>query len=205
MSMVGTVIRCQKCKCAGHNRASCGKRSGTATPTATPSATPSAEHSAAGPSAPVPSAPLAQSTPMSTNPISNNSKRKLSCNTDSRNSIGTVRTSKKVTLSCQEFSHDINVCNISILCVCLQAKTLGLVHTKAKTRVSTTSAGTTSLNLHARTPNSAATSSVTISIKAGSASAQCSAQEPVKKQQSQNASTSKLPMLLLPPWDFAKL
>ncbi|KAG2642101.1 hypothetical protein PVAP13_2KG263558 [Panicum virgatum] len=85
------------------------------------------------------------------------------------------------------------------------AKTLGLVHTKAKARVSTTPAGTTSVNLHARTPNSAATSSVTISIKAGSASAQCSAQEPVKKQQCQNASTSKLPMLLLPPWDSAKL
>ncbi|KAG2594044.1 hypothetical protein PVAP13_5NG615700, partial [Panicum virgatum] len=107
-------------------------------------------------------------------------KRNLSCHTSSQNSIRTVRTTKK-------------------------AKILGLVHTMAKARVTTTSAGNASVNLHARAPNSAATSSVTISIKAGSASAQCSAQEPTKKKQHQKESTSRLPMLLMAPWDSAKL
>nr|CAB3465593.1 unnamed protein product [Digitaria exilis] len=83
-------------------------------------------------------------------------------------------------------------------------KTLGLVHSKAKARVSTGSTGTSTINMNAGS-SSAAASSVTIHIKAGLASAQCSAQEPPKKKQEQPKPTTNLPMLLLPPWDSAKL
>jgi hypothetical protein len=89
----------------------------------------------------------------------------------------------------------------------LQAKTLGLVQTKAKARVNTTSSGTATIDMHAHTPNSIATSSVRINIRSGSASDHCSAQSPPKKkkQNPQDKSNASMPMLLLPPWDSTKL
>lgn len=87
----------------------------------------------------------------------------------------------------------------------MQAKvTKRMVHTKATARVETTPTGEATINMKATVPRTSATSSVSISIKSGTVSAQCSAHEPAKNKKENPPNTPK-PVLLLPPWDSAML
>jgi len=73
------------------------------------------------------------------------------------------------------------------------------VHSRAKARVQTGPSGSATIKMNA---HGSAPSSVIVQVSAGSApgsaAAQCSTQEPANKKQVQK-------MLLLPPWDSAKL
>jgi len=96
MSRVGTVIRCAKCKCTGHNRSSCDKRSATA-----PSGGAASGSATRGMSGTVPSAPPgAHSVPSYANDAFNrvptSSKRKLSQTIGSQDSVGTTTANAKV-------------------------------------------------------------------------------------------------------------
>ena len=79
------------------------------------------------------------------------------------------------------------------------------MHSRAKSRVQTGPSGSTTIKMHAHAPKSTTTSSVSVQVRAGSAPAQCSTQEPANKKQVQKKLTTPGPMLLLPPWDSAKL
>jgi len=96
MFRVGTVIRCAKCKCTGHNSSSCDKRSATA-----PSGGAASGSATRGMSGTVPSAPPgAHSIPGHANAASNqvptSSKRKLSQTIGSQDSVGTTTANAKV-------------------------------------------------------------------------------------------------------------
>ena len=106
-----------------------------------------------------------------------------------------------------QLESELNVTVLIVLgCVCAlgtQGQQAGkLPHLKMSTHVPS---GSATMQLTAHAPNSAATSTVTINVRSGSASATCSAHEPPKKKQVRKRATTPGPMLLLPPWDTAKL
>ena len=76
-----------------------------------------------------------------------------------------------------------------------------MIKTSANVRVSTVTGGSATINLVANIPRSEATSSATIKITSGSATAHVSASAPKGRK----PATKLGPMLLLPPWDSAKL
>ena len=97
-----------------------------------------------------------------------------------------------------------NIYIIHLFIYTLQAKSLGFVHSRAKARVQTSASGSATMQLTAHAPGSTAQSTVTINVRSGSASAQCSTHEPTKKKQVKKRATAPGPMLL-PPWNSAKL
>ncbi|CAN6171229.1 unnamed protein product [Urochloa humidicola] len=83
---------------------------------------------------------------------------------------------------------------------------LKTIKTVATARVTTEPGGSASVNLVADVPRSGATSRATINITSGKVSAQVSASAPpVKKSKPVPPKPGPRPMLLLPPWDSAKL
>lgn len=87
----------------------------------------------------------------------------------------------------------------------IQSENTAIARSSAKARVQTTDAGSATVNLVAHLPSSQASSSVTINITSGKASAQVSATEPVKKKKPSPRKSHAGPVLLLPPWDSARL
>lgn len=83
-------------------------------------------------------------------------------------------------------------------------KTIKIV---ATTRVTTEPGGSASVNLVANAPRSGATARATINITSGKVSAQVSASSTptVKKSNQVPPKPGPRSMLLLPPWDSAKL
>jgi hypothetical protein len=79
-----------------------------------------------------------------------------------------------------------------------------MIKTSANVRVSTVTGGSATVNVVANLPRSEATSSATIKITSGSATAHVSASAPNRGPAKQGPAKQG-PMLLLPPWDSAKL
>lgn len=80
-----------------------------------------------------------------------------------------------------------------------------MVMTSTKARVETIPGGTATIKMKAHVPNSQAGSSVTINIKSGKGVAQVSACEPPNKKTKQCSGKLVMPIMVLPPWDSAKL
>ena len=104
VSRVGSVMRCGKCKCTGHNRASYDRRSGKNQSAGAASDFFSSGNFGAAPSraptlapAPAPSVPAAAPSPTpSTRKASISTKRKISVTIGSQDSTGTTGSMSKV-------------------------------------------------------------------------------------------------------------
>ena len=100
VSRVGSVMRCGKCKCTGHNSASCDKRSGKNQSAGAASDNFSSGNFGAAPSpapAPTSSVPAAAPSPTpSTHEASISTKRKLSVTIGSQDSTRTTGSMSKV-------------------------------------------------------------------------------------------------------------
>ena len=100
VSRVGSVMRCGKCKCTGHNRASYDRRSGKNQSAGAASDNFSSGNFGAAPSpapAPTSSVPAAAPSPTpSTHEASISTKRKLSVTIGSQDSTGTTGSMSKV-------------------------------------------------------------------------------------------------------------
>ena len=100
VSRVGSVMRCGKCKCTGHNSASCDKRSGKNQSAGAASDNFSSGNFGAAPSpapAPTSSVPAAAPSPTpSTHKASISTKRKISVTIGSQDSTGTTGSMSKV-------------------------------------------------------------------------------------------------------------
>ncbi|KAJ1291413.1 hypothetical protein BS78_02G313400 [Paspalum vaginatum] len=181
MCRLGTVIRCRKCKGVGHNIASCDKRNASAA-SKTASAT---NQNGQGSQHGSPSAAASQVAlvPQTDTMAGNNSRKRQHSETStpaSQTSIATTSTKHQA-----------------------KKAATNLKKTKATGRVATSTGGSATMTLHAQSTGAAATSSVTVNIKSGRASGKAVVDEGAKKSTKQPASNT--PMLLLPPWDSARL
>jgi hypothetical protein len=84
-----------------------------------------------------------------------------------------------------------------------------MIKTSANVRVSIVTGGFATINVVANIPRSEATFGATIKITSGSATAHVSASAPnrglAKQGPGKQGPSKQGPMLLLPPWDSAKL
>ncbi|WVZ55133.1 hypothetical protein U9M48_005836 [Paspalum notatum var. saurae] len=176
MSRMRTVIRCSKCKGVGHNRASCGKnQSVNAVPDQSAQGSQDANQSVAGSQMVI----IPQSDAM---PPSNSRKRQHSLTiTTTQESIAATSTASKGKKTANPRP---------------QSKAMG--------RVSTAHGGSATMTINAKSASSAATSSVTVNVTSGKAMAKVSVHD-VPKKNSSKQTAGNIPMLMMPPWDSAKL
>jgi hypothetical protein len=80
-----------------------------------------------------------------------------------------------------------------------------MIKTSANVRVSTVTGGSATVNVVDNLPRSEATSSATIKITSGSATAHVSSASAPNRGPAKQGPAKQGPMLLLPPWDSAKL
>ncbi|WVZ53833.1 hypothetical protein U9M48_004722 [Paspalum notatum var. saurae] len=183
MSRMGIRIRCTKCKGVGHNRASCDKKNaGASTQNASAS-----NHVSQG------TQHDNQSVAHSIVAIIPQSQARAESNSRKRNNSLTLTPASQASSTGTSAQHKAT------------KRTCTKEHrAKAMGRVATAQGGTASMNLQARGADSQATSSVSVNITSGKASAKAVVHGAPKKTSTRKMSSNNA-MMMLPPWDSAKL